>query len=406
MSIIKKLTLKPEQKIDGEEELESSMSTDQITEYINTIEHEGVVDVEAYREWKKTLVHPILNEKRAYYSEETQEKFDLGRLQIDLERDIQHLSEKEKTKILQLKKIYSKVMGRSNTYKRHAFKTDAHGIHGKLSSILDGRKDELIELFGRMFTTEEVLSIINKEWKMKCSIETLLHFKRLNAQQISVKIDEFKKSFGDIRLYNKTSRLEELTWLYGNVKRKYEQSKARDDYQLLLKTLEQLRKESEGEQFTINGSLDLKIENNLQKHIQSEIFKTLLLKEIILGRIAARTNVHPSILMKNLNESYYSKFTKFLDSEAIDADFDTVHPSTLSYDFEKIEKFQKEKTEEKQEIVEELKKKEIVTDKASMLKSLLKTKITESIADNTKKTLDMSIDSEIMDSKKRKKAKK
>lgn len=364
-------------------------------EFINKIEHDGVVDFESYRAWRKTLLHPIVGEKRVIDTSDGK-TIDLGLLQFDLVKRIKHLPEKERNKIMAMKKVYSTIMGRSNVYKKRAFKISPHnGFKGTMTSILDSRKDELIELFGRLFSSKEVLEIINKEWRMKTSLDTVLFFKRNHAQEIAIKIDEFKRSFGDIRLYHKTSRLEELVWLYLQLKQKFQNSKSKEDYNLMLKTLEQIRKESEGEQLHINGSVEVKIEHSLQHQVQQELRKTLPLREIILGRIAAKSGLSPAIFVKSLNDSHYSKFTRFLDGEASDADFDNVFPSTLTYDFDKIEKVQEERQAQRTIDIEETKERAIPTEEAKSFKDLLLLKLSEKNADNTKNKLDMQIQAEI-----------
>jgi hypothetical protein len=57
-------------------------------------------------------------------------------------------------------------------------------------------------------------------------------------------IEKFKLSHVDMRLGVKRSRLEELTYLYGLQKEKFEETKRNDNYNLLLRTLEQIRKEA------------------------------------------------------------------------------------------------------------------------------------------------------------------
>ena len=54
--------------------------------------------------------------------------------------------------------------------------------------------------------------------------------------------------------------------------------------------------------------LDVNIEVTIQNHIQKEILRTINLKEIILGRVAARMNYDPKKLVAGLHNSYYAKF--------------------------------------------------------------------------------------------------
>ena len=103
----------------------------------------------------------------------------------------------------------------------------------------------------------------------------------------------------------------------------------------MLKTLEQIRKEAEGDILTINGAIDVNIEAQIQEHIQEEIYKTINLKEIILGRVAARMNYDPSKLIAALHNSYYAKFVQI--SGEYDEDAEITYPSSQAYDFTKIE---------------------------------------------------------------------
>ncbi len=114
----------------------------------------------------------------------------------------------------------------------------------------------------------------------------------------------------DVRLYNKRPRLEELAWMYSKMKARYVALNGIDAYNSMLRTLEQIRKEAEGDIININGVLDVNIEVKIQNHIQKEILRTINLKEIILGRVAARMNYDPNKLIAGLHNSYYAKFVE------------------------------------------------------------------------------------------------
>jgi hypothetical protein len=127
--------------------------------------------------------------------------------------------------------------------------------------------------------------------------------------------------------------------LYNSQKEKYNKTKSREDLKALLQILEQLRKETDGDKIKIEGSLDLNVQSTVNEHLRNEVFKFLPLREIILARIASRMNLRPAVLLKSLNDSYYSKFSKFLDGSAVDADEVQVFPSNQPYDFNQIEKY-------------------------------------------------------------------
>ena len=86
------------------------------------------------------------------------------------------------------------------------------------------------------------------------------------------------------------------------------------------------------------------------------MYKTINLKEIILGRIAARMNFSPMKLVASLHNSYYAKFI------GISGEFDETatmnYPSMVNYDFTKIEKQAKYNVVdvEVEEVTDEIKK--------------------------------------------------
>ena len=87
---------------------------------------------------------------------------------------------------------------------------------------------------------------------------------------------------------------------------------------------------------TVNGAVDINIEVTIQNHIQKEILKTINLKEIILGRVAARMNYDPKKLVAGLHNSYYAKFVDI--SGDFDEDAEMQYPSNTAYDFGMIER--------------------------------------------------------------------
>jgi hypothetical protein len=123
--------------------------------------------------------------------------------------------------------------------------------------------------------------------------------------------------------------------------------------------------------------------------------KTIPLKEIIIGRIASKTNISPAAFIKSLNDSYYSKFTKFLDGEATDADFESSFPSTLTYDFDNIDKIQESRTKDRENEKEKYKIQSQNNEEVNVFKELLLAKLAEKKADNVKSKLESQIQAEI-----------
>ena len=55
--------------------------------------------------------------------------------------------------------------------------------------------------------------------------------------------EEFRNRVQDVRLYSKRPRLEELSWMYTQMKMRYKALRSNDAYNSMLRTLEQIRKE-------------------------------------------------------------------------------------------------------------------------------------------------------------------
>lgn len=249
------------------------------------------------------------------------------------------------------KDLFHKINNKANAQKRKAF-GGTMGRTKKYGGVLATRKQELIEYFGRMFTVDEMLKHINEDWGIQIGRQAVEKFRKEHAVEIERKIEVFKSSYSDIRLGVKRSRLEELVWLYAQQKDKYKDTLSREDYKLLLTTLESIRKEAEGDRLTIDGKVDVSYEANIQMHLREEVFKTLNLKEIILGRVAARMNVNPVKLIYSLNQSFYKKFSNVLgDFNENENDDDVTFPSQMNYNFEKIQKYQVQRDMEVEEAV-------------------------------------------------------
>ena len=172
----------------------------------------------------------------------------------------------------------------------------------------------------------EVVEVTEKDVK-KVFKEHIVEIEKLR--------EKFRNKVTDVRLYNKRPRLEELAWMYGKMKNRFKVNNSSEAYNSMLRTLEQIRKEAEGDILTVNGVVDVNIEAQIQEHIQQEIYKTINLKEIILGRVAARMGYDPAKLIAGLHNSYYAKFVQI--SGDFEEDAEMVYPSSQAYDFTQIE---------------------------------------------------------------------
>lgn len=299
---------------------------------------EGVVDVKSFRKMKALEQAPIL--KNTIYVASDGSEINFGMLPNLLRKYIEHLAPKEQEDIWELKRKYNVLRGKIS-----ACKAKAYGRAGRYSgrsrkevqaNALSPFEDDVIQLLGRMFTIAEVVKIMGEDNHIICKEDDVKEILKKHIVEVEKRREEFRNKVTDVRLYNKRPRLEELAWMYSKMKARYVALNGIDAYNSMLRTLEQIRKESEGDVLTINGAVDVNIEVQIQAHIQKEILKTVNLKEIILGRVAARMNCDPVKLIAGLHNSYYAKFMEISGDYDPKASMD--YPSASAYDFTTIER--------------------------------------------------------------------
>lgn len=316
-----------------------------------------ITDMESFNRYTELCNNPIFSDKRKWIEPSKGKRVCIAWFPTHLKERIKHLPEAEQKAILAQHKIYKHLMAIRNAALRKAYGTYVTN-NGKPSikgSIFDQREREIIELFGRMFTAPEVLEICVKDWQLPATLKSVGDFRKIHWDEISKLIEEHKRTYSDIRLGYKRSRLEELTWMYQMRKRIYEATKKGDDHRLLLMTIEQIRKEAEGDAIRIDGQLNIQMEKTIEEHMQQELFKNMNLKEIIVGRVAARAGVSSEKLLTELNKSYYAKFHQ---AEDIEHEEVPPPPSSQTYDFDKIRRINEQRVQRERAENQALKRKQ------------------------------------------------
>lgn len=291
-----------------------------------------IVNQEAYDEYLRLKNAPILNDKK-YMTASDGTTINLGWFPDQLQRKVEHLPIEEQSKFIKFKKIYFQTHCKMNGMKAKAFGGQADENGETKKSLFAQKEMEMIELFGRMFTIKEVFAIVSGEWKIRCKIQQVQDFRTAHIDAIIKKIEEHKRTYSDIRLGHKRSRLEELTWMYMKRKAMYNASGKADDHRLLLQTIEQIRKEAEGDNLRIDANIIHNIEGAVNDHIEKDLTKNLSVKELIIARVAAKTNTPVARLVADLSRGWYSKMLQVQAEEAIVI---SEFPSTQNYDFDRI----------------------------------------------------------------------
>ncbi len=290
---------------------------------------DDVVDKRSYALYKQIESDELY--QNPYFTTSKGEVISLKLFPSHLRKQIEHLSTAEQEVCMELKRKYNSLLGKLSRHKTYAYRKPGAMIQKQHKTALEA---DCIELLGKMFTPAEVVQILGEEYGMQVLERDVENILKRCLTEVEKRRDEYRNRVVDVRLYNKRSRLEELGWMYSRMKQRYVLLDSAAAYNAMLRTLEQIRKEAEGDTITINGAIDVNVEIEIQQHIQQEIYKTINLKEVILGRVAARMGYDLPKLIAGLHNSYYSKFVQIsgnFDSNAV-----MTYPSSSQYDFNDI----------------------------------------------------------------------
>lgn len=338
---------------------------------------DDVVNRRAYLKYLAFSKHPILVNRIIQTSDGGE--INLGTLPHRLRKDIEHLPPKEQELILERKQKYMQLLA-----KRASAQSMAWGIAGRYGkkgkeeiSLAEkaerALEEDIVTLLGRMFTVSDVVRILAEDNGVSVSVVKVKEILKKHITTIERQREEFRNKVTDVRLYNKRPRLEELAWMFSKMKLRYITNNSTEAYNAMLRTLEQIRKEAEGDILNINGAVDVNLNVELQAHIQKEIIKTINIKEIILGRIAARMGYDCQKLIAGLHNSYYNQFVQI--SGDFNSDAEMKYPSLINYDFAEIER----KNADRNDVVD-IQAQEVTVEehtKASDIKDLFLRKIRE-----------------------------
>lgn len=245
--------------------------------------------------------------------------------------------------------------------------------------VLAVRNAEILTLFGKFYTINEIHNIIKDKWGAGITLESLQKF----AVQNKTKIDKAKADYvlnsKELRLATDAGRLEILSMLAFEMEKKFEKNQSIEVSKELRGIVEQIRKEVKGDEIklTIDGKID--IQATIQANLTlNEVLQKLPINMIILGLVAAKQNVNPAALIASLGNSYYSKingFSKLYDKSEVQLPGKFIR----QYDWDQLKRNHEELTErtvlvEDIKVYEEVNEtvKPVVESKREELKKLMK----------------------------------
>lgn len=292
---------------------------------------EEIVDHVAFKQYQVLANSKPLKEGRIHICSDNTE-LDFNQFGHIIRKKIAHLKDDEKEAIEKKMSAYCSLRNKANLLKRKAL-GGTLGRQSRSFDIFEEKKEEIVALFGKMFSVQEVYNIICTEWKLECKIEDLKAFRKAHLETINVQIEQYKREFSSVRLAQKRSRLEELSMLYSQHKLKYNQTQSGSDLKYLRELLEQIRKEVEGDKFTIDGNIDISVEQTITHHIHNELLKNISLKEMIIGRVAARAKLPAARMIELLNNSYYAQLSSYSTVDK-STQLNKPYPSEITYEFD------------------------------------------------------------------------
>lgn len=307
-----------------------------------------VVEPEAIEEWLKYENHPILKKRTRIAS--NGDEIDLGWLHHYFRKMISGLPTDEKEKLEKLKDLYISQLGKASRAKQIVFGVNAKAkmSDGQSTKMLARKQAEIIELFGRYFSTTEVLEIVVKDWGIPVSRVTLERFLNEHNEIIREKRELFKQSYSDVRLGYKRSRLDELSWIYKKLKNKYIENESREELRLMLQTIKQIKEEVEVETLNLNISGNVSVDHMVNIHVKNELNVVNNISLLVINKIANKQQIDPNVLIHRMNTSFYKKY---INGENVNVD-STKLPSVEEYDFERIKYQQKANDKELSQYLE------------------------------------------------------
>lgn len=190
--------------------------------------------------------------------------------------------------------------------------TEVYGKKRGEKTMLDLRSNEVIELYAKYYSTEEITQIIGDKWGLAINSQVVRKFYVDNKEKIDKLRAEYVLSSKDTRIATDAGRMEILAKLAWEMERKFEKSQSIEVSKELRAIVEQVRKEVKGEEIrlTVDGRIDINatIQANLTVH---ESLQKLPINMIVIGLTAAKQGLNPAAIIASLSNSYYAKFNGF-----------------------------------------------------------------------------------------------
>lgn len=288
----------------------------------------------------------------------------------------------------EIKEEYLTPLLLDSSHKHNSLKRVLKEEKNLIYSIREGYSPEiteaLISTFGEMNGIESTQKIIRAKLGVLLSSQELLRFYSLHKTEIEAKKTVFLASSNEYKIATESGRLQILNNILTDLNLKYEKymRENKEDKALVFSRemrniLEQARKEVKGNELklTVDGKIDIAATIHGQENVD-RVMKNLPINALIIGLVAARSNLDPAILINQLCTSYYKNFNGFnknvLGRDAIRLPGDVIR----TYDWKELEEKNKKFIKElepptvEEATVVDLDRKERILKKLQQLKKL------------------------------------
>lgn len=188
-----------------------------------------------------------------------------------------------------------------------------------LSSVTPEIMSYIVKLFGEMNGVDDVQKILKEEKKIKLTQKELQAIFAKKKAEIESKRAIFLASSNQYKVATEAGRLQIINTIIIDLQHRYQKYLAEEKEEKALifereirNMLEQARKEVKGNELklTVDGKIDIVATLHGQENV-SRVFRTLPINSIIIGLVAAKSGLDPTVLVHQLATSYYKDFNGF-----------------------------------------------------------------------------------------------
>lgn len=188
-----------------------------------------------------------------------------------------------------------------------------------LSSVTPEIMSYIVKLFGEMNGVDDVQKILKEEKKIKLTQKELQAVFAKKKAEIESKRAVFLASSNQYKVATEAGRLQIINTIIIDLQHRYQKYLAEEKEEKALifereirNMLEQARKEVKGNELklTVDGKIDIVATLHGQENV-SRVFRTLPINSVIIGLVAAKSGLDPTVLVHQLATSYYKDFNGF-----------------------------------------------------------------------------------------------